>query len=201
MPIRWYISPYAGTGTPDDAFRAAAWDVTDPELNQLKGGIRCTQRRHYIVKIDAPQAIHDRIIAETGSKPVSPLFSDDAAEDLALDGEFSASTISADAEAAGYSVEWVGSNTLRDVLRYFIRVAHLAQRLEKTPLATRIFTLGLTATVGDLTTQQRNAVRNWMTDRGLATGWITNATTIRQVLHFIVLNLGIGKLKIAGKEF
>jgi|WetSurMetagenome_2_1015567.scaffolds.fasta_scaffold446810_2 hypothetical protein len=197
--IRWYISPYAGDGTPDNPYHAAAWDLTNPVTDNVTG-MFCPQKSHYIVRVKAPQGAHDAIVAQGAGKPIGPIHVDEAAEDAALDSPLT-DDVSA-IETDGYSTAWLGgTNTLRDLLRYAYRVLILSQLIHRTPVAERIFELGLGATVADLTTQQRNAVRDWMTNKGLATGWITNSTTIRQVLHYIVTGLGIGKIKVAGKEF
>jgi len=59
----------------------------------------------------------------------------------------------------------------------------------------------LDTTVNQVPQAIRTAIRNWMQSKGLAIGWITNATTVREILHFIVSNLGIGKLRMSGEEF
>ena len=59
----------------------------------------------------------------------------------------------------------------------------------KNSVAMAIFAVGLTATVGDLSSQTRTRVRDWMDAKGLDTTWITNQTLIRQVLQYLLENL------------
>ena len=59
----------------------------------------------------------------------------------------------------------------------------------------------LDTTVNQVPQAIRTAIKNWMQAKGLAIGWITNATTVREILHFITQNLGIGKLRMSGEDF
>lgn len=202
MPIRWYLSPYTGGGSFDNPIHAKCWDYTDQTQNQCTG-TRMPQRQEYLVRVNAPQAIHDAIVANDAGTVISPMYADEAAEASALDAEFTDATYKAAVDGKHYSTSWMTTgNTFRDMLRYVVRMCHLGQRLHKFgPVVTRVMELGLSSTVADLTAAQRTAVRNWMTNHGLATGWITNGTTIRQVLHFILTNLGFGKHHIGKLEF
>jgi len=199
MPIRWYISPYAGAGTALDPFHAAAWDYTDPALNQCFGTYNA-YRQHFVVRVDAPQTTHDAIIAAGAGKPIGKLFTDNIQEDAEFDTPVTDDV--SGLEADGINTAWKDINsTHRDVLRYALRTAHLAQMLRKNPAAQRLLSLGLNSTASDLTAQQRTTIRTWMTSKGMAIGWITNATTVRQLIHHIVTNLRFGKISVMGKDF
>ena len=198
--IRWYISPYSGTGAWNDPWHAAAWDVINPETEDCTG-MNMPQKRQFIVRVRALQATHDRIIAEAKGKPISKLIQEQI-EDAELETIFSDSEANENAESEGYSITWVsGNNTLRDVLRYFLRIVVFGQIVKRNALIKKIFELGLSSTVNALSPAERTAAKDWMVSRGLAIGWITNKTTIREILHFVVMNLGFGKIKVAGKEF
>lgn len=95
-------------------------------------------------------------------------------------------------ENNGINLEWLlATHSWRQVIRHICRVITIAQLLDNQPAAARfILTVGLDTTVGGLTATQRNAAKTWMTSRGMATAWITNSTTIRQVLHAITTDLG-----------
>lgn len=49
----------------------------------------------------------------------------------------------------------------------------------------------LDSTVQQLPIAVRTRIRNWMTERGLDTTWITNSTTVRAVLKFLLVNVNI----------
>jgi hypothetical protein len=96
-------------------------------------------------------------------------------------------------ETRGISTSWLsGSNTIRDGIRYLIRIFSTAQIADGQG----------NGNIKDIIGRNlRNGVKTWMQSRGLAIGWITNQSTVREILHFIVENLGFGKLKMSGEEF
>jgi hypothetical protein len=199
--IRWYISPYSGAGTPLDPFHARCWDFTDPEKDKCTG-TRCPQKRHYIVRVDAPQAAHDAIIANNAGTIISPLYQDAAAEVAALDIPFLNPAEKLAVDNHGYPLEWMSAtHTLRHMLRHIVRMMHMSQRFSRSPVADRLFTVGLSSTVSDLTVPQRNAIRTFVQNHGFDITWITNQTTMRQLLRRFVDDLGpvhvrVGKLEL-----
>jgi hypothetical protein len=78
--------------------------------------------------------------------------------------------------------EWItGTLTLGQVLRGIIQVLFTVQRMQD---AFPEYDLG--ATVGDIPSQQRVAMRDFLRDHGIQYDDITNAWTVRQVLRRIV---------------
>jgi hypothetical protein len=198
--IRWYISPYSGAGTSLDPFHAKCWDYTDPGRDKCSG-TRCPQRKHYIVRVVAPQSVHDTIVANNAGTVISPLFNDEASESTALNAPHENVNEKLGVEGHGYPTDWmIGTHTLKDMIRYITKLMHISQRLQRFDLVDRLFTLGLGSTVADLTLTQRTAIRNWLQDRGLDITWITASTTIRQVLHFIASNVKMNKIRIGYLE-
>jgi hypothetical protein len=109
-------------------------------------------------------------------------------------------TVRSALEARGLSVAWLTSgNTLRDALRYVLRVFVLSQVGDSNLID--LIKRNLDTTVSQVPLGIRNGVRAWMEARGLSVGWITSQTTVRQILHYIVTNLGIGKVRLANEEF
>jgi|WetSurMetagenome_2_1015567.scaffolds.fasta_scaffold158702_2 hypothetical protein len=107
-------------------------------------------------------------------------------------------------EAKGISFAWVGaSNTVRDVLRYLIRVHFTAQRAdgEQVSAILDLMKLHLDDPVNTISAAKRKQIKDWMSDKGLDTSWIGAQTDVRQVLHNIVNNLGYGKIKFGGQDF
>jgi len=70
--IRWYLSPYSGKGTWDDPFHAAAWDVINPENDKCVGFIHKVGES-FIVRIEAPYEVHNKIILERKGEPITKL--------------------------------------------------------------------------------------------------------------------------------
>lgn len=193
--IRWYISPYSGTGTSFDAFHASAWDLIDPVKDKCEGTF-CEARRHYIVRVIAPQAVHDEIISKGAGRPVSKLFQDEADEDRGLNESFSDEA--KDADSDGYDLSWITPQTTRkDVLRHIIKTVKISQILNNHP---RLFSLPLDSTAADLTLAQRTAIRNWMTSKGLDVSWITASTTLRELKHYIISTASFSRIFLAGKD-
>jgi len=106
-------------------------------------------------------------------------------------------------ESNGIDTDWATSaTTFRDLIRYLLRRHRLGQLLEQGGDTAKAFlTANLTATVGSIPNAARNRISAWMASRGLATAWITGATTVRQVLRYIHNNLSHTPIKIMGEEF
>jgi hypothetical protein len=212
--IRCYISNYVLTGQVGNpeypiGYRADFHLILEQDPTVRWGGMDNPHRQHYVARLSATQATHDAIIAQGKGVPVSPLFADEAEEEIFLDAPVAGmdstlrNSVQTALENAGYNTNWIqGTHTFRNIAQYFWRVTALAQRIHGENHAgfRRLLSLPLNGTVADLTGQERTAVRNWMTNKGWSVTWITNATTIRAVIHFVVLNLN-HRIRVMRKDF
>lgn len=200
--IRWYISPYIGTGIFPDSFRTAIDDLI--HNGEQADGTDHPQRRYFIRRVDASQATHDAIINGGHGIPFTEL-----AETETLDNTHASLDVSlknqivAECANRGIDISWVAAaTTKRQFLRRMIQLCWLAQKAlgEKHEVMKAILNHNLDAPVSEFTAQQRNAVKTWMENKGLDTGWIKNVTTIREIIAFILNNLNL-KVKFKGQEF
>lgn len=137
--IRWYISPYSGTGRFDDPFHAACWDHTDPEKDKCRG-TRCPAKRHYIVRVEAPEDTHKKIVDAKAGTVISGLFKDEAEESTAMASKSDAQEIKEAIKKEGYPTDWMtDDSTLRDVIRCTVVLAHKSQKTHKTAQKDEIF--------------------------------------------------------------
>lgn len=211
-PMRIYLAPQSGSGTDADPYRSILNDYLSSaegdDMNETDNPARhisvCFVYTSSLAKLAAISA-DPRVVTLTPQEVTSQ-----AELKSLLDAPFSnwpvafRNAAQAGLEANGVSTAWLsGSNTLRDVLRYLFRTNIIAQiaDYEANANVKAFLTKALTLTVGELTAAQRNAAKNWMQAKGLAIGWITNQSTVREVVHFIVTNLGIGTLKLIGEQF
>lgn len=210
MLTRFYVSPQIGTGTHDDNYRNKINDyinirATPPDwFDEIDN----SGRHISICCVHATQTAHDLIVTDTQILPISPLYASE--EEMAtgmetiLDSIPNIATIKTTLEDRGISTSWIsGSNTLRDAIRYMIRVFVFANIADgKRQVQVRDFVQNsLSTRINQVPTAVSNAVKNWMVAKGLATGWITGTTTVRQILHFIVENLGFGVFRLSSQSF
>ncbi len=208
MLVRFYIAPQTGDGlTVETGFRSIINNYVNVAAGEWFDEIDNPARRISIVCVHAPQATHDTIAADSTIIAIgNPI--EEANIKNALDAPISAipnvATLKTKLEGIGISTSWYSAdNTVRDGIRYLMRVFSFAQIVDglgnaniKTFIANNLDT-----TMNQIPANIRNAVSNWMQSKGLATGWITSSTTVRQVLHFIVTNLGFGALKVSSEDF
>jgi hypothetical protein len=89
----------------------------------------------------------------------------------------------------GFDVDDLGlSSTPRDVMQRLVNHLFVHQRFHDAPVKD-LLALSLTATVGSISAARRNAIKAWMTGRGIDSSWITLTTTIREVVRFVVANV------------
>jgi hypothetical protein len=209
MKIRFYVSPQIWrTDGAEPFYSNLLNDFIDVQAGESFTEVDNPGRRISLCCVLANDATHTAIAADSRIIVASPLANDFADLKSKLDTICSSipsiATIRARFEEIGINTEWIsGSNTLRDALRYLVRVFTFAQITdgENNPDVRDFVQKNLTTQIKDVPTALRTKVKDWMQARGLAVGWITNTTTVREVLHFIVTNLGIGKLKMSGEEF
>lgn len=206
-----YYAPQIGTGTEEDPFRSLLNDFIDVQVGEWFDEIDNPARRFSICVVSASQTTHNSIGADIRCTLLIPTLAGNQ-EDLRtlLNTSFSSFSVGwrnaaqAKLEELGVSTTWItGTNTLRDVIRYILRTHFFAQIADgKGNNQVKSFlTRNLDSTIGSLSTQERNAAKDWMQERGLATGWITNGSTVRQVIHFVLENLGFGNIKLTNEVF
>jgi hypothetical protein len=208
--VKIYLAPQIGSGTFLDPFRSKLNNYINVQAGESFDEIDNPARRYSICTVIAQPATHQTIATDPTIIALTPNDVTPAQLQAVLDSPVSSlpsafrTNVQNALEAKGISFAWVGaSNTVRDVFRYLLRVHFFAQRVEGEGNI-NIFNFikqNLDTTAKDLTAAQRNAVKNWMDSKGLSTGWITNTTTVRQVIHAIVTDLGFGIIKIGGQDF
>lgn len=209
MPIRIYVAQQRGSGSDLDPYTNVLNDLIDVSAGDKFQEIDNTARKVSICVVTASNATHSAIIADGRAVPVTPsVATDDASFRAILNSPFDSyptewkTAAKTKLEQWGVNTGWItGSNSIKDVIRYIIRHYFMAQSATDSSAMTQLLSVGLDTTAGDLTPQQRSDAREWMQDRGLAVGWITNSTTIREVVHFIGQNMGYGTFTFGGESF
>lgn len=208
MSIRFYLAPQQGDGTENNPFRSILNDLINVQQGDWFDEIDNPARHISLCCAHGPQAMHDTIALDSRVLPIGNICADGTALRYSLDSLLSGLSnlpaLKTALETWGISTSWLsGSNTLRDGLRYVIRVFITGQIADGQGDGNWKALLGknLTATFNSLTAAQRNAIRAWLASRGLAENWIGSTTTIREIVHFVVMNLGIGKLRMSGEDF
>jgi hypothetical protein len=207
MLVRFYLAPQQGTGTILDPIRSILNDFINIYADEKFNEIDNPARKISICCVHASQATHDSIVADGRSLPIGNLIEDVELKtylNSLISSIPNVSVLKTVLETYGISTSWLsGSNTIRDGIRYLVRIFATAQIANGEYNANIKDLIGrnLDVTIQNIPAQIRNAVRNWMQGKGLAIGWINNSTTVREVVHFIVENLGFGKLRMSGEEF
>lgn len=208
--VKIYIAPQIGNGTFEDPFRSLINNYIDVSAGEGFTEIDNPARRYSICAVTAQPITHAAITADPSVISLTPI--DVTAAELAaqLDQLVSSlplsfrNNVQAALEAHGISFAWVGAtNTVRDVFRYLLRVHFFSQMADGEGNANVLAFIraNLDSTVQQLSAAQRNAAKTWMESKGLPTGWITNSTTVRQVIHSIVQDLGFGLISLGGQGF
>jgi hypothetical protein len=207
MKVRFYLAPQQGTGTMIDPYRSILNDLIDITQGDWFDEIDNPARLISICCVHASQVSHDAIIVDGRSLPIGEIFDDSNMKtylDSLINSIPNLSVLKVSLGNYGVSTSWLsGSNTIRDGIRYLIRVFSTFQIAngEGNINITNLISRNLDITVQQIPVQIRNGVRDWMQGKGLAIGWINNSTTVREIVHFIVENLGFGKFKMSLEDF
>lgn len=208
--VRIYIAPQIGTGAFHDPYRSKLNEYINVENGESFDEIDNPARRHSLCFVIAKPATHAAIAADAEIIAVTPNEVTKENVHAILDTPLSSlnqtfkQSVSDALEAKGVSFAWAGGeNTIRDVLRYLLRVHFFAQRIEGEGNAPvfNFLKKNLTTEFSELTSAQKNGIKNWMESKGLATGWLRADTTVRQIIHAVVTDLGFGAIKIGGHSF
>lgn len=209
MKIRFYIAPFEFVTTETgDCWQIIFHNILDSAQGECYSIFDNPSRRIGLCHVVALEATHTTLMADSRIVPLSPL-ADDATDlrsklDTVLNDIPNISVIKTKLENHGINTEWItGTNTVKDAMRYLMRLFYMSQKFEGMMDNDLLGFIqnNLTTTVANVPLAVRNKVKTWMQNRGLAIGWITNTTTVREILHFIITNLGIGKIKMVQEEF
>lgn len=210
MKLRLYIAPQQGTGSRFDPYRSIVNDLIDVNAGESFNEIDYPARRYSLVLVMAEDTTHQVIAADSNVTLVSRLYDDRQALKDDLDSDISSfpsvfvQELNTKLEAGGISTSWISSsNTLRDVIRYLIRVCFISQICygEVNSNMLDFLRQNLDARVFQIPPAVRQPVKDWMQLRGMAIGWIDNQTTVREIVHFIVMNLGFGLINFDGEGY
>lgn len=165
-------------------------------------------RRLGVCIVDASPATHDAIDANTDITAIGPRFADaeafhDALNTLAVNIP-NVGVLKTKLEDAGINTEWINaSHTVRDVIRHAMRVFVVEQILrgEGKGNAIQFLLNNLDTQVSTVPVAARQQVSDWMAEKFINTEWISGTSTVRQVLDYIVLNLGIRQIRIGTEVF
>lgn len=199
MKQRYYIAPVLERTEAGETY----WSSLLNDLINIQTGEGFQEwhqdARHYsLCLVWAEDVTHTTIAAHPDVIVASPLFDDDADRVVKMGNIANINAVKPRLEAIGLNAEWMtGLETYKDVLRYVVMNYWLGQVCSGRN-ETHMLTLiqqNLTTQVKDIPAATRNAVQTWMQNRGLATGWITMNTTVRQIIHFILMNLNLPSIK------
>lgn len=208
MKLRFYIAPQIGTGTWTDPYRSLINNFIDVDAGEGFREFDNPARHISICLVTANDSTHATLASQANIVVASRLLDDAADMAVALQENFNglsnSDALKAKMESHGVSASWItGTNTVKDVLRYLMKVFATAQisDWQNVPEMKQMISQNLTATVAQVPQPIRETVKAWMQARGLATGWIGNSTTVREIVHFIVTNLGFGNFHFGGEDF
>jgi hypothetical protein len=209
MPVRIYIAPQIGSGMLLDPNPANWTDTTGPFRSLLNTFVNPSAgegfdeidhpaRRISICTVEASTATLDAIEADPRVTPVIPIRATNRTH-LAqiLNAPFSSYPLAwrnaarTKLEAFGINTEWItGTNTMKDVLRQVIKMFSVAQVADGQGQGNVMEFLksNLDLEVSAIPAAHRQAIRDWLLQRGIDVSWITGATTVRQVVATLPAN-------------
>lgn len=208
MKIRFYIAPQIGSGTTYYPYQSLLNDFIHVENGEWFAEMDNPARRLSICCVVAEASTHTAIAADSRVIVCSPLADDKADMRTKLEQTFNSvpnvAVLKTKLEAIGINTAWIsGSDTLRTGLRYLLKVFTVGQFVdgEEVGEVREFLKSNLNTQVSAVPAAIRDKVKNWMQNKGLAIAWIVGTTTVRQVIHYIVSNLNIGKFIMGEEEF
>lgn len=216
MSVRIYIAPSIGDGG-HPATQVS--DTTGPFRSRVSkylaaGDIHSQTdlpaRGLFLSIVDGSATTHTAILADSLITPVTPAaVADMAALAAQLNAPFSSYTLAwrnaakAKLEGWGINTDWItGTDTLRSVLRAFVKMIHISQRFGlgegRTGLVEWI-NANLDTTVSALPLSARNGIGQWMDSVGIDTSWITGTTTVREIQRYIATRLSFPAWHLGGE--
>jgi len=196
-----YLSPRYEV-SPNRTRNVLAQLVTYPESFEE---IVNAQRGTGICYVTAAQTTHDAIAVDGRATLLTPLYVDNAAVEAGVDVTQSLTVaVKTKLEEGGINAAiFTGTHTIRDVIRFAVKTYFVTQILIGNGHGDVVEWLNrvLTSQVRDVPVATRTKVRNWLTSKGLDDSWINLNTTVREVLTYIVNNLGWSTINAFGKLF
>lgn len=206
MKYRWYLSHRYNVETNRTRNRIALYiqTINDGKFSEIMNPARDISA----CVAETSGSIHAQIVADSLIFAVSPLYDNRDAWLAGLNSPVnnisSASAIKQKLEDFGVNMDWIsGSHTLRQAFRYIMAHHLLAQTIKGKKITefTSFLQENLTSEMSAIPIAVKDRVKAWMVNKGLAINWITNLTTVRQVLHYILNNLSPGSIKMSGVIF
>ena len=202
--IRLYISSRIGAGIMFDPYRSKIHNFVDVSTGEWFDEYRHSARDISICFVEAEAATHTDINNDPDIYRISELYDD--VDDFRDGLSRQMSTIPVGIrtemetrfEAIGVNTGWiVGTNTVRDVLRYLLRQFTLSQwfKGKKDNELLDFLRDNVDSEISNIPQIVRQRVSDWMDSKGLDTGWIAGTNTIREVIHYILNNLSFRPLK------
>ena len=200
--FRIYIAPQIGTGTKQDPIRSIINNFIDIRNGEWFDEYDFPARKYSMIFVFASQATHTLIGNDSQVVIMSGQYENKSELKTGLNvlvGDLPPamkSNVLAKLEAGGVNAGWISnSNTLKQVIRYILLHFTLSQFTIKDQDLVDFLKEHLDTTVAHVPLAARIKIKNWMEGRNLDIGWITNQTTTREILHFIINNLGFGVLR------
>ena len=212
MKTRFYIAPQIWRE--DNILDGHYWSSLLNDFINVHIGEKFTEIDHpgrhiSICCVEALDASHVSMLEDNRVYAVSPMF--DSINDVSLGVQGlllneipNISLIKSKLENHGIDTSWVtGESTVKQGLRFILRLFSTSQHLTGRQLlhVRNILEVPLSVTVAQIPADIRATIKKWMENNGLAIGWITGTTTVREVVYYIVSKLPFGKIKMSGVEF
>ena len=205
MPVSLYLAPQIGTGTYLDPYRSLLNNIINIPAGEWFDEIDHPVRRLSVCCVHASDSTHATIVANPQVIPLSSVALDDLTFSAQMDSKAGVSSANITGlESKGLNMAWMSiGTTTRDLISMILRGCQFAQRAEGDNVGAlkELILANLDNTVGTFTVTRRNVIKNWMSSKGLATGWITNSSTVRQIIHFIMMNMNWPKIKLSKESF
>lgn len=193
MTYRFYRTARLGDGSRANPFRSA---LTRYIPGSIQGAtfwdwIHDARPLRYALAL-TDSVTHVLAASDADIQALSPELADLAAVNTWLESSTLSDPAHTTLEGDGISTQWIAAQTTRrQLFRYAARLHVVVQDVKRLKNAETmdIFGRGLDLQMNQVPVTTRQKIRTWMEAKGLDTTWITNATTVRQVLHYIVQNV------------
>lgn len=202
LTFRLYRSARIGTGTRSDPYRSALTryiheDGTGATFEDwIQDPTDTGVARYALARCES--AVHVACAADADVRPLSPEFANKAELATWLDAPVGAEmtqTIRDVVEADRIPIDdvVVGVTTRRQLWRRIGMIHRVGNMLrgKRDDVVLDLLRRDVSTTVSQMAPTTRTRLRAWMTNHGLDTSWVTNTTTMRQILKFVVANLGV----------
>jgi len=209
--IRAYVATQIGTGrSREDAIRSKVRGYIDITAGERYWEFDNPARIYSFVIVSALFTTHVAIADDPDIQVLSELYNDRAELTAGIQKTVSEypteiiQTMQPRLELLGINTGWItGTTPIKQIYSYIIKVFTLSQWALGHADSELLDFLreNLTTQVTAVPQNIRDRVLSWMLANGLATGWIQSTTTVREVLHYIIMNLPFQLIEVAGEWF